>query len=96
MAIEAAILAHWQFEIHQSPGLQTRERCSRPRLLREIGGKRIIRDVNRRQANAAHGYAVTLLQFPCQLRASDRKPTLHTRYFDRLDLPNVFDDSSEH
>jgi hypothetical protein len=96
MAIEAAVRAHRKFKIDERTFLNSRERCALPSFLGEISGERVIAEIDRSEADTAHGHAVTLLEFGQKLRAGNCQPALFALLLDRSDLADFFDDSSEH
>jgi hypothetical protein len=56
----------------------------------------VIAEIDRSEADTAHGHAVTLLEFGQKLRAGNCQPALFALLLDRSDLADFFDDSSEH
>ena len=59
---EASVGAHGQFQIHQRTFLDARERGALPGFLRQVGGERLWRDLDRSQADAADGDTVARLK----------------------------------
>src|SRR5262249_32933976 len=96
VAAETAVGFHGKFEVDRGAFANARKRGAFPGFGREVGAERAGLDIERGQADAAYGNALTSSQFLWRVPSRDRDSAALTALLDFGDRAYFLDDSGEH